>query len=471
MFFRHWLRPTLLSFIGLSVSHQALGADPVRMSLGALPEVVTAGVPFAVEAHLSFCDGFLDPDFDIPPAIDGKVVRWHVGGNIDEVICGLFPPQFQTAQIALPVGDFVLELYQVDPDDPENPQLADTATLRALPSAALPGSDFGPDGIGDILVRETFGGTLSIISLAGDIPAVTELLDIGVYADIVGAADLDGNGATDIVLRDPLSNSLSMLAMRDNRGALVEIGHAPLDWRVVGLGDLTGDRQAELVIRHRINGHLAMAELVDGQPVVTSIGALRSYWLIVGVADLGGDGRADIIIRNRETGQFYLYEMDGANRIGSNIGSVPLDWAVVGVQDLGGDGKADIVIRHKQTGQLYLMEMDGNQHVDNNIGALPIPLWTVIGFADFNADGKADMLIQNGSTRQFYLFEMDHHRRRGRNIGAIANFTRALLPGNGNGLPTRPIAYPVLLENSGAPFGAFSPEGPSGDGTLLQEIP
>ena len=190
------------------------------------------------------------------------------------------------------------------------------------------------------------------------------------------SSDFGADGMADILLslRHSGRGQLWLYEMDGNTiAASNNIGGLSTDWEIAAVADLGGDGKADILLRHSVRGQLWLFEM-DGNTIAASnnIGGLSPIWDVEDVADFDGDGKEDILLRHSDRGQLWLYEMDGhVVDASNNIGGLSPIWDVAMVSDFGGDGKADILLRHSTRGQLWLYEMDGPViDSSNNVGGL-----------------------------------------------------------------------------------------------------
>jgi|GEM_PF-779010 len=174
---------------------------------------------------------------------------------------------------------------------------------RSGPSAmAL--ADFNGDGLTDLVVANSFDGTLSVLTNnAAALGVPSKAYDVSVGGGVnshpvdVALGDMNGDGLTDFVTANSTSGSVS-ITLRTATGALASSNYATGGGAVsVALGDFNRDGRLDVAVAN---------SLLNSVMVLTNSGAgvlvsERSYSVgrspsRVAVGDLDGDGKLDMAV-------------------------------------------------------------------------------------------------------------------------------------------------------------------------------
>jgi sugar lactone lactonase YvrE len=220
---------------------------------------------------------------------------------------------------------------------------------------SIASGDFNGDGIPDLVVTNSYDGTLSIQLGRGNgtFTSITIALATGATPSTVAVADFNGDGTQDIAVVDGSHHSLDVL-----------LGH--------GDGTFAG-------------------------PIGTALPvAAGSRHLVVG--DFNGDGIPDLADPN-ELQTVLLGNGDGTFTAAPVANISGLSFIDVAAGDFNGDGNADLVICGIAGNNYAILVLLGNGDGTFARGeSLIVPSWPVsIVAADFNGDGKLDFAVGNGT--------------------------------------------------------------------------
>ncbi|NEA66493.1 FG-GAP-like repeat-containing protein [Streptomyces sp. SID12488] len=240
-----------------------------------------------------------------------------------------------------------------------NGATADTVIYdKQVPVRSVERHDFGRDGIGDLITRDSAGrlaiqpgtgrGTIDSAHKvqAGGWPTSSAFVPFG---------DLSGDRCNDLLVRD----SAGRLTRYDGTWGKAFTPRTP--HRLLGTGfggynaltspgDLTGDGRADLIARDKAGvlwrysddgkgGLAARVRLVAGQ---------GGYTRLVGAGDLNADGIGDMVGLDR-TGGLWRWLGNGKGAFGSRVriaGGISVN-ALVVPGDLTGDGRPDLLGRDR----------------------------------------------------------------------------------------------------------------------------
>lgn len=267
---------------------------------------------------------------------------------------------------------------------------------------AHPESDFGGDGISDILWRSNTGqiavwqldntGHVVSAQAAGTLASSWHVEDTG---------DFNNDGNADILWRND-SGQIALWTMDGSHvTSAISLGTLASSWEIQGAVDFNGDGTSDILWRNSTNGNVVVWN-TDGAGHVTSttnLGIVNNAYHIQALDDFNGDGTDDILWRN-DNGQVALWQMNGSGvSSAGTVSTLATTWHIQESGDFNGDGKTDILWR-SDAGQIAVWSMDG-AHVTNaaSIGTLS-SAWQVETTGDYNGDGKDDILWQNTTTGQ-----------------------------------------------------------------------
>jgi hypothetical protein len=237
---------------------------------------------------------------------------------------------------------------------------SDYLDVRPLPSARF--GDFTGNGWGDLLGRDTAGGTLYLYP--GNGTNLKRRISLGTGWNqrnaIIRFGDFNRDGHEDVLARGRSTGYLWLYpGTGSGLGSRIRLGTGWNATReITAVGDLNGDEYPDLVAVRKSTGYLFFYPgRGTGLGRRTSLGSgWNAMSELTGIGDLTGDGRRDLLARQTSTGTLYLYPGRGvgfARRISLGTG-----WSgrrsLVGVGDFNRDGHPDLMAIDSSTGTLYL---------------------------------------------------------------------------------------------------------------------
>jgi hypothetical protein len=263
-------------------------------------------------------------------------------------------------------------------------------------------------------------------------PAVT-YPSLGLYADAIAVADVNGDGNPDLVVANCGSSfSQNNCVSTSGSGDLaVLLGNGDGTFKAavpyslgasgatsVAVADVNGDGKLDLIVATGSNTAglvgvlLGMGDGTFQAEVTYSSGGLSP--LALAVADVNGDGEPDVVVANRWTDNTYT-NSNVAVLLNGGTGNFPsgIQYGTggfypdsVAIADVNGDGNPDLVVANsssiRSTGGL------GNVGVllGNGKGAFQAAMAyssglygaTSVAVADVNGDGKLDLVVANCSS-------------------------------------------------------------------------
>jgi Ca2+-binding RTX toxin-like protein len=265
-----------------------------------------------------------------------------------------------------------------------------------------PESDFGGDGISDILWRSNTG-QIAVWQLdnTGHVTAAQGAGALASSWHVEDTGDFNNDGNADILWRND-SGQIALWTMDGSHvTSATSLGTLASSWEIQGAVDFNGDGTSDILWRNSTNGNVVVWN-TDGAGHVTSttnLGIVNNAYHIQALDDFNGDGTDDILWRN-DNGQVALWQMNGSGvSSAGTVSTLATTWHIQESGDFNGDGKADILWR-SDAGQIAIWSMDG-AHATNaaSIGTLS-NAWQVETTGDYNGDGKDDILWQNTTTGQ-----------------------------------------------------------------------
>lgn len=262
--------------------------------------------------------------------------------------------------------------------------------------AASAGSDFGGDGLTDLLWRHS-SGAVQMWQMNGSLGhSQASLATVGVGWSIRGIGDFNRDGKSDIVWYD--GKGSSFIWQMD--GAQVESVHTlpTIDhrWNLLGTGDFNGDGTSDLLWRHETGA--VFTWLMDGGQILASshITNAALSWFVQGIGDFNADGRSDVLWRN-VSGATFIWQMSGVYLDkGINLGTTAKSWHISATGDFDGDGTSDILWR-TDSGANFMWQMDDGR-VEATLGLPSIDArWRAQATGDLNNDGAADIVWRHST--------------------------------------------------------------------------
>jgi hypothetical protein len=233
---------------------------------------------------------------------------------------------------------------------------------RVLPVGGGPGSiaiaDVNHDGKLDIIVANTFDGTVSV--LLGDgkghfTPAAGSPFPCGKSPNDIATGDFNGDGNIDLVIANTETPFLTIL-LGDGKGGFAPSPHSPFDTHSyphvhgVAVGDFNGDGKLDVVTDSWGHNEILMF-LGDGKGNLILPGQAfrtgkRPYERLRS-ADFNQDGKPDVVTTDLDENAVSILLGDGHGGLhdapGSPFPAGRAPWAVA-VDDMNHDGNLDLVI-------------------------------------------------------------------------------------------------------------------------------
>jgi Ca2+-binding RTX toxin-like protein len=243
--------------------------------------------------------------------------------------------------------------------------------------------DFDNDGDGDILVRMSDGGILTMHIEDGNMVDVDDLAAVSNAWHVRGVADFDGDGDADVLWRHDEGQAVIWEMQDGDYVTNHNLGVVPTSWQLAGAGDFDGDGDADILWRGN-EGQVVTWEIENGDYVThTSHVAVGNSWQIRGTGDFDGDGDADILWHHEE-GEVVAWEMEGGEYVvNHNIASAPNSWQVQGTRDFDSDGDDDLLWRHED-GAVLTWEIQGHAFVQNHNYGMVSNQWQIRGTGEFD---------------------------------------------------------------------------------------
>ncbi|MCK1706008.1 DUF1906 domain-containing protein [Bradyrhizobium sp. 146] len=225
---------------------------------------------------------------------------------------------------------------------------------------------YGSGSDGDILWRNVSIGQIVTWSItAGEkTPGYTDLGTFGPQWQIQthnGSSDFTGDGADDVLLRNSSNNDLVFWNMQGGKAvSTVDLGTAPnSQWDISGTGDFNGDSKADILWHNNVSGD-AFIWASGGTGRTTQLGTINPSWTVAGVGDFRGDGVDDILWFNTSSHQAVYWD-DHANGTSTlvDLGITPNGFTFEKPRDLTGDGTADFLLHNSSNGMIVSAANDG----------------------------------------------------------------------------------------------------------------
>ena len=276
------------------------------------------------------------------------------------------------------------------------------------------------------------GNNIGVLLGNGDgtfLPAVT-YPSLGLYADAIAVADLNGDGRPDLVVANCGSNSQNNCVSTSGSGDLaVLLGNGDGTFKAavpyslgasgatsVAVTDVNGDGKPDVIVATGSSTAGLVGVLLgngDGSllaEVTYSSGGLSP--LALAVADVNGDGKPDVVVANQWTdntdtnSNVAVLLNDGTGKFPSGIqyGTGGFFPDSVAIADVNGDGNPDLVVANSS-----VLSSGGLGNVGvllgNGKGAFRAAVAydsglygaAAVAVADVNGDGKLDLVVANCS--------------------------------------------------------------------------
>jgi hypothetical protein len=289
-----------------------------------------------------------------------------------------------------------------------DPFLVPTFPTGPVPSPSEP-SDFDRDGIVDVAVANTVGGSVSILLGQGDGTfGVQQEFAVGAQARGIAVLDVDGDGDTDVTVTSAENSTISVLS-NDGKGVFgppVSFGTgtdgewalAAADMSQDGILDLVvGARSAELIYVYTGNGDGTFSEAS-----FESSGG--SVWMLV-VGDVNGDRREDVAVVNSVSNNGAVLLGDGTGQLAppqvTSTDPFPL---ATDLGDLDGDGDLDwVTSSFAGDWMLFANAGDGTFSLDQEFTASQAASCSLL--MDLDSDGDLDLALIDELEDEVILME------------------------------------------------------------------
>jgi fibronectin type 3 domain-containing protein len=317
----------------------------------------------------------------------------------------------------------------------------DTISLRSFATGAridfrvgngprgLALTDIDGDGLLDIVVACYNDDSISVLinrSTMGSLAFPTTIrLATGRSPSSVAASDIDGDGLADIVVTNSGGGTVSVLKNRTNRGTIsfapkvdYASGNTP---QYAILADLDGDGDVDLAVANQQDNDIAVFRNVSGPGTITleagahsGVGATPVSIVAV---DLDGDRKLDLVVANRfQDGVSVLRNLSTTSAIAFGTearytaGGRP---SRLTAGDVDGDGKVEVLVAAAGDSEVGVL---ANTSSGSTLSlAPPVRFKTgntpvVVKLGDIDGDGQPDVVaVNNGENSVSVLQNLTPH--------------------------------------------------------------
>jgi hypothetical protein len=253
---------------------------------------------------------------------------------------------------------------------------------------------------------------------------------LGLYADAIAVADLNGDGKPDLVVANCGFTSQTNCVSTGGSGDLAVLlgngdgtfqGAVPYSLGASGatsvaVADVNGDGFPDLIVATGSNTAGLVGVLLNDRtgkfPTVATYSSGGLSPLALAVADLNGDGKPDVVVANQWTdntdtsSNVAVLLNDGTGKFPSGIqyGTGGFFPDSVAIADVNGDGKPDLVVANSSVlssgglGNVGVLLGNGKGAFQAAV-AYDSGLYgaAAVAVADVNGDGKLDLVVANCS--------------------------------------------------------------------------
>jgi hypothetical protein len=291
-------------------------------------------------------------------------------------------------------------------------------------------TDLSADGRPDVL---TLSGRATCVLLNlgdGSFPAAYRY-GVGVGAEFMTAADLDGDGKPEVVTANRTAGDLSIL-WNDGSAKFQATRHAVgTEPSSMVVADLNGDGKSDLATANFGSRDVSVLINAGGGVLATAkTHAVGGPPLAFASADFDADGKSDLITANHLAGTVTVLLNRSADFSARDhvVGDHPLSLALA---DLDGDGTVDVATGNFNSGNVSVLWSDGSggfgPAAGLETGARPVSLAAL----DLDGDGKSDLAAANfGSSDMSVFIQMGMRRFESLPRRSLATPPQLMLAGN-----------------------------------------